>query len=143
MLAGDVLVGRVVPARWRERLAAPLRLLLAVPYLIFFLRPAPALAAVAVTVASAGYAASLMLQERLIALTPPHTRGQALGLNSSGVMTMQGVGAALAGTLAQHASPALAMSMMAAASVLVTLCLAPGLRPDPAREGLRSEPVTL
>ncbi|MEV0200194.1 MFS transporter [Nonomuraea sp. NPDC050691] len=143
MLAGDVLVGRFVPARWRERLAAPLRFLLAAPYLIFFLHPAPVLAAVAVTVASVGYAASLMLQERLVALTPSDVRGQALGLNSSAMMTMQGVGATLAGALAQYTSPALAMSVMAAASVLVTACLAPGLRPGPARQGLRSEPVTL
>ncbi|MGP3957988.1 MFS transporter [Nonomuraea sp. 3N208] len=130
MLAGDVLVGRFVPARWRERLAAPLRLLLAVPYLIFIVHPALPLAAVAITLASAGYAASLLLQERLVALTPADVRGQALGLHSSGMMTMQAVGAALAGAIAQYTSPALAMSVMAAASVLVTVCLAPGLRPD-------------
>ncbi len=35
MLAGDTLAGRFVPARWRERLSAPLRLLLAAPYLVF------------------------------------------------------------------------------------------------------------
>jgi predicted MFS family arabinose efflux permease len=130
MLIGDVLIGRFVPARWRERLAAPLRLLLAVPYLIFILRPGLPMAAVAITLSSIGYAASLLLQERLVALTPADVRGQALGLHSSGMMTMQGVGAALAGALAQYTSPSLAMSAMAAASVLVTVCLAPGLRPD-------------
>ncbi|MEU8378079.1 MFS transporter [Streptosporangium sp. NPDC048865] len=129
MLAGDVLVGRFLPPGWRERLAAPLRLLLAVPYLVFFLDPALPLAAAAVTLASIGYAAGLPLQERLVALTPADVRGQALGLHSSGMMTMQGVGAALAGALAQHTSPALAMSVTAALSVLVTVCLAPGLRP--------------
>jgi predicted MFS family arabinose efflux permease len=129
MLAGDVLVGRFVPERWRERLAAPLRLLLAVPYLVFVLDPALPVAAAAITLASAGFAASLLLQERLVALTPADVRGQALGLHSSGMMTMQGVGAAAAGVIAQYTSPAVAMFAMAAASVLVTLCLAPGLRP--------------
>ncbi|MFE0148492.1 MFS transporter [Nonomuraea sp. NPDC059007] len=129
MLTGDVLVGRFLAPRWRERLAVPLRLLLAAPYLIFLLEPAPPLAAVAVTLASAGFASSLLLQERLIALTPAEIRGQALGLHSSGTMTMQGVGAALAGAIAQYTSPAVAMSVMAAASVLATLCLVRGLRP--------------
>ena len=44
MLIGDTLTGRVVPGRWRERLGAPLRLLLAAPYLIFLLHPALPLA---------------------------------------------------------------------------------------------------
>ncbi|WP_327092752.1 hypothetical protein OIE66_19570 [Nonomuraea sp. NBC_01738] len=46
-------------------------------------------------------------------------------------MTMQGVGAALAGAVAQFGSPAMAMAVMALASVLVTLWLASGLRPAP------------
>ncbi|TDD52981.1 MFS transporter [Nonomuraea terrae] len=129
MLAGDLLIGRFTPQRWRERLAAPLRLLLAVPYLVFVLEPALPVAAAAIVLASVGYAASLLLQERLVALTPDELRGHALGLHSSGMMTMQGVGAALAGAVAQHTSPATAMAVMAAASAAVTLVLAPGLRP--------------
>jgi hypothetical protein len=46
------------------------------------------------------------------------------------MLTMQGVGAALAGAVAQRTSPTTAMAVMAAASVAVTLALAPGLRPD-------------
>jgi membrane protein implicated in regulation of membrane protease activity len=64
-----------------------------------------------------------------MALTPGDIQGQALGLHSSGMLTMQGIGAALAGTVAQHTSPATAMAVMAVASVAVTLVLAPGLRP--------------
>jgi hypothetical protein len=41
---------------------------------------------------------------------------------------MQGVSAALAGAVAQLTSPATAITVMAAASVAVTLTLAPGLR---------------
>ncbi|MEU5024505.1 MFS transporter [Streptomyces milbemycinicus] len=130
MLIGDTVTGRFVPPRWRERLGAPLRLLLAAPYLVFALHPALPLAVAAVTLASVGYAASLLLQERLMALTPEELSGHALGLHSSGMLTMQGVGAALAGAVAQHTSPATAMAVMAAASVAVTLALAPGLRPE-------------
>jgi hypothetical protein len=81
--------------------------------------------------ASVGYSASLLLQERLMALTPGELSGHALGLHSSGMLTMQGVGAAIAGVVAQRTSPGAAMAVTAAASVAVTLILAPGLRSGP------------
>lgn len=127
MLTGDVLVGRFVPPRLRRRLGAPLRLLLACPYLLLALYPPVPLAAAAVVLASVGFAAGLLLQERLMELTPDGLRGHALGLHTSGMLTAQGLAAALAGTLAQFTSPATAMGAMAAASVVVTLLLAPAL----------------
>ncbi|WP_405390832.1 MFS transporter [Streptomyces sp. NBC_01102] len=130
MLVGDTMAGRFVPRRWRGRLATPLLLLLAVPYLLFALRPALPLALVLVTLASAGFSASLLLQERLMALTPDPMAGQALGLHSSGMLAMQGVAAALAGSLAELTSGATAITVLAAASVAVTAALAPGLRRD-------------
>ena len=126
---GDTLAGRFVPRRWRERLGAPLRLLLAAPYLVFALHPALPVAVAAVVLASVGYSASLLLQQRLMALTPDELSGHALGLHSSGMLAMQGVGAAIAGAVAQQTSPGAAMAVMAAISVAVTLVLAPGLRP--------------
>ncbi|GAA2742759.1 MFS transporter [Kitasatospora cinereorecta] len=135
MLVGDTLTGRFLPGHWRARLGSPLRLLLAVPYLVFALRPTLWLALVAVTLASVGYSASLLLQDRLMALTPDDMSGHALGLHSSGLLTLQGVGAGLAGAVAGWTSPATAMAVLAAGSIAVTLALAPGLRtPLPARE---------
>ncbi|WP_326693891.1 MFS transporter [Streptomyces sp. NBC_01766] len=128
MLAGDVTVGRIVPPGWRARLATPLRLLLAAPYLVFALRPALWVAVAAVVLASVGYSASLVLMERLVELVPDDVQGQALGLHTAGMLTLQGVGAALAGALAQHTSAATAMTVMALASVVVSLALTPGLR---------------
>ncbi|MHB9852044.1 MFS transporter [Streptomyces krungchingensis] len=148
MFVGDMAVGRLVPPAVRPRLATPLRLLLAAPYLFFVLRPGVALSAVACAVASVGFAASLVLQERLMSLTPDDLAGQALGLHATGMAALQGVGAAIAGTLAQLTSPATAMTLMAAGSVTVTLTLAalgrheerqpavPGTRP-----GVASEPA--
>jgi predicted MFS family arabinose efflux permease len=127
MLAGDMLTGRFVPPRWRERLSAPLRLLLAAPYLAFALHPELPVAVAAIVLASVGYSASLLLQQRLMALTPDSLSGHALGLHSSGMLTMQGVGAALAGAVAGLTSPGAAMAVMAMISV--TVILAPGLRP--------------
>ncbi|WP_328385299.1 MFS transporter [Streptomyces sp. NBC_00400] len=146
MFVGDVTVGRLVPPAWRPRLAVPLRLLLAAPYLFFVLRPGVALSAVAAAVAAVGFAASLVLQERLMSLTPDHLAGQALGLHFVGMSTLQGVGAALAGTLAQLTSPATAMTMLAAGSVTVTLTLAALGRHEERRSavpGTRTRPGAL
>ncbi|MGW7491857.1 MFS transporter [Streptomyces sp. NPDC054786] len=148
MFVGDVTVGRLVPPAWRPRLAVPLRLLLATPYLVFVLRPGVALSAVATAVASVGFGAGLVLQERLMSRTPDDLAGQALGLHFVGMSTLQGVSAALAGTMAQLTSPATAMTVLAAGSVTVTLTLAalgrhearqpaapgtgPGVLPEPA-----------
>ncbi|MFI6137313.1 MFS transporter [Streptomyces griseus] len=137
MLAGDALVGRFVTARWRVRLGAPLRLLLAAPYLIFALRPGLPLALAVVVLASVGFAASLLLQERLMALTPQELSGQALGLGSSGMLATQGVGAAVAGGIAQLTSPSTGMAAVAGLSVAVTLALAPGLRTPVGADGGR------
>jgi predicted MFS family arabinose efflux permease len=128
MLVGDILTGRLLPQRHRERLGVPLLLLLAAPYLIFALHPALPLALVAVMLATIGYSANWVLQERLLSLTPGELSGQALGLYSSGMRTMQGLGAALAGALAEFTSPSTGMAVNAAIAVVVTLVLMPGLR---------------
>ena len=83
--------------------------------------------------ASIGYAASLPLQERLVTHTTPAARGQVLGVSSTAMMAMQGVGAVAAGALAQAlgataSSAATAAAIMAAAALVVTASLTPGLR---------------
>jgi predicted MFS family arabinose efflux permease len=128
MLAGDTIVGRFVPRRLRPRLVTPLRLLLAAPILLFvFPLPVP-VAALLLAVAAVGFSAGLLLQDLLIALIPDDTRGQALGLHTSGLLTMQAVGATIAGLVAQFIPIGTAMSVMAIASLLVTLVLTPALR---------------
>ena len=125
MLLGDLTVGRLLSAEWRRRCAYPLRLLLAEPYLLFALHPPTAVAAVAVFVASAGFAATLPLQERLLALTPEQVRGQVQGVESAGRMTWQGIGAAVAGGTAQVFSPTVTITALAAVSVCVTVVSRP------------------
>ena len=131
MLSGDALVGRFVPARLRGRLISPVQALLALPYVVFaFALPLP-LAAVLVAVASTGFGAGIMLQERLVGLVPAEARGQALGLHSSGMLTMQGVAATASGGLAELVAPGTAMSIMAVASLVVTVWLWRPLRQRP------------
>ena len=139
MLTGDIMVGRFLPAQARTWLVEPLRFLLAVPYVLFFLHPACA-GRRARLPRLGGYAASLPLQERLISHTSAEVRGQVLGLNSTGVTAMQGVGAVLAGLLTQrlHGGPAAAataIGVMGCASLAITVALIPGLRRTRPRRG--------
>ncbi|MFG3489967.1 MFS transporter [Streptomyces sp. NPDC047972] len=129
MLAGDTVVGRFLPARLRERIRFPLQALLAAPFLLFLLDPAFPLALLAVTVSATGYAASLLHQERLTSLVQEELGGHALGLHASGMLALQGVSAALAGTLAQFTSPRTGMVLLALASLAVTCALARAERP--------------
>jgi predicted MFS family arabinose efflux permease len=128
MLAGDVLVARVLRPRMQARAAGLLRLLLAAPYLAFAAHLPVAAAVGAVTIASVGYGASLLLQQRLLAIVPDESAGQALGLHSAGMLTGQALAATLAGGLAQVLSPATVITLLAAASLTVTLAAAPRLR---------------
>ncbi|MPY35538.1 MFS transporter [Streptomyces adustus] len=131
MLAGDATVGRLLPPAVRPRLITPLLLLLATPYALFVLRPALPVAAALVAVASVGFGASLLQQERLMTLVPDELSGHALGLHSAGMLTLQGLSATLAGTVAQLTSPATAMTVLATASIAVTVTLALASRRAP------------
>ena len=133
MLIGDIVVGRFVSESVREHLIEPLRVLLAVPYLGFLLVPSLPVAMGLGFLASAGFAASLPLQERLVQHTTAEVRGQVFGLNSTGLMVGQAVGAFLGGLVAQSLGPehedvARAMAVMAALSLVTTVALTPGLR---------------
>ncbi|MGW2397331.1 MFS transporter [Kitasatospora sp. NPDC001664] len=135
MLLGDLTVGRLLDARQRRRWAFGLRLLLALPFLLFALRPPTPVLAVAVLVAGVGFAATLPLQERLLEATPEAVRGQVQGVESAGRMTCQGLGAAIAGGVAQVVGPAVAIGVVAAVSVLLTVALRPGEGNGPAVGG--------
>lgn len=146
MLAGDVVVGRFLPHHVRDRLVNPLRFLLAVPFLAFWFQPSLGVAMALGLVAAVGYADSLPLQERMVAHTPEDSLGQMLGLRGAGLRAGQAIGALLAGTTADllgvgPQAAGTAMAIMAAASILVSLALVPGLRRSRAApESLVREP---
>jgi MFS family permease len=118
--------------------------------LFFFHPPLPAACALGF-LASAGYAANLPLQERLITHTSADIRGQVLGLYSTGMMAMQGIAAVLAGLLAQYlqarglgggpSSAATAIGILGCASLTVTIALIPGLRRSRPRPAAATAPA--
>lgn len=128
MLFGDLAAGRFLTPGARWRFVTPLRFLLALPYLLFVLPLSTPVAAGAAAVASVGFASTLLLQERLIALVGEDVRGQALGLHVTGMKAMQAIGATLAGLVALYLPAGAAMAVMAVASLAVTAALNPGLR---------------
>ncbi|MEY2229209.1 MFS transporter [Streptomyces sp. BF23-19] len=125
MLLGDLIVGRLLDAERRRRFAFGLRLLLAAPFLLFAVHPPVLVAAVAVGLAGVGFAATLPLQEQLLEQTPDAVRGQVQGVESAGRMTWQGIGAAIAGGLAQYLTPGTAITVAAGLSLAVTLLCRP------------------
>jgi predicted MFS family arabinose efflux permease len=137
MMAGDLLVGRLLTPAGRRRSNTALRVLLAAPFLLFALEPSVPVAAVLVAVATVGYGASLAQQEWLVALTPGELRGQVLGVESAVRMTGQGVFAALAGALADVIAVGTAMAVFALVSLVVALALVPGLRRAADRAAVR------
>ncbi|WP_085368768.1 MFS transporter [Leifsonia sp. NCR5] len=127
MLAGDVLMGRVLTERSRRVGTEWLRLLLPVPFLVFVLQPPIPVAAVMVAIGSIGYAASLGQQELLVAVTPHELTGQILGAESSARVAFQGVAAAVAGGLAEIVQTGLAIGLLSLTSIAVSVMLIPGL----------------
>ncbi|WP_199742439.1 MFS transporter [Streptomyces triticirhizae] len=139
MAVGDVTAGRLLSPAARARAVTPLRLLLAAPFALFLLQPPVPLAVLVVAVASVGFGAGLLLQERLLALTPRQRHGQALGLHSAGMLTCQALGAALAGAVASALSPATAMALLALASTAVTVAVTRAVTGTRAVPGDRAE----
>jgi len=137
MLLGDLAAGRFLPQRLRWRFVTPLRLLLAVPFLLFAFPLSLPVAVGAAAIASTGFASTLLLQERLITLTGDDVRGQALGLHANGMKAMQAVGATLAGLTAQLLPVGTTMTALAVVSLAVTAVLSPGLRLSDPRIAVR------
>ncbi len=127
MLRGDVFVGRVLGPERRRRWNTPLRVLLAAAFVPFVLPLPLAVAAVLAAVGSAGYGASLVQQEQLVALAPEDMRGQALGVEGSARMTAQGLCAVLAGAFADLVGAGTAITALALASLASTAALASAL----------------
>ncbi|WP_157250956.1 MFS transporter [Nonomuraea typhae] len=128
MAVGEFCVGRFAAPAVRERLSLPLAVLLGVPWLFFVLRPGIFWAAVLAAVASAGLAYQLGLQRRFLDAVPERVRGQAFGLQSSGLMTGQAAGAAIIGGVGEVSGSAPAMVAGGVAGVVVALALFRQLR---------------
>ncbi|MEU3604874.1 MFS transporter [Streptomyces sp. NPDC035033] len=120
-IAGELLAGALLKPATRSRLVAPLLLAGFLPFLLYALRPGPALAAVALVLAGAAGAYTLGLDAWFVAAVPEERRGRAMTLLSGGMMTVQGLGMAGAGLVAEFVPVHL---VVAGAGALATAAVA-------------------
>jgi predicted MFS family arabinose efflux permease len=135
MFAGDLVVGRFIAPRTRERLVGPLVALLGLPLVALGAAvPLPAVLGLLV-LSGAGFAYTLGLQRAFLDALPEAMRGQGFGLLSSGLMTAQGLGPAVFGAVALVTGVPAAVALAgAAAATCVAIVLG--------RSTQLSEPVT-
>lgn len=101
MFVGNFVVTRLLTPRARERAVAPLVALLGLPLLGFAFDISPVAAGVLMAVLGCGFAFGLGLQGPFRDALPDDSRGQAFGLMSTGLMTLQGVGPLVFGGLTE------------------------------------------
>lgn len=132
MLVGSVIVGRLVRPHTRERLVAPLLVVLGGP-LLGLAAPVPLAAAGALlALVGCGFSYSLGVQRRFLDALPEGHRGQAFALQTTGLMTVQGLGSAAIGAVGQSVSIIAAIVTASVATVLVgVMWLVHSRRTDP------------
>lgn len=123
MLAGDLAVGRFVRPAVRERLVATLVVVLGLPLAGFALDPPWVVCAGLLVVSGTGFAYALGLQRPFLDAVPEAHRGQAFGLLSAGLMSAQGVGPLVFGTVAEFTDAGVAIALAG----LATVCVAGGM----------------
>jgi MFS family permease len=124
MLVGQFAIGRLVPPPLRTTLVGPLILLLGVPPALFAFNPPLVVCAALMVASGAGFSYSLGLQRAFLDAVPEANRGQAFGLLSTGLMTLQGVGPVVFGAVAQVSHARWAVALAGVATVATAL-LAP------------------
>jgi predicted MFS family arabinose efflux permease len=124
IIAGDVAGVRFFSARTQRRLVAPAAAASFLPYLAFAARPAIPVAIALLALSGFCCLYALGLDARVRDAAPDHLFARAMTINTAGLMTLQGLGFALGGAIAQLTSPAAAIAIAGAgglASVVVLL----------------------
>jgi predicted MFS family arabinose efflux permease len=123
MLLGDVIVGRFCRPAARQRLAFPLAALMGVPLIALAFRPPLPLTGTVLFACGLGFAYTLGVQQPFLDSLPDRLRGQAFGLNSTGMMAGQGLIPPVAGGLAAASGLGPAMAVAGAVTILAALLL--------------------
>jgi len=117
MLMGDLLIGRFLQPAARTRMVAPLIAVLGLPLVLLAADPPMPVALGLMAVAGGGFAYSLGVQRDFLDAVPHEHRGQAFGLLTIGLMTLQGLGPVVFGALGHVTSIHTALTAAGAAAV--------------------------
>ncbi|MFC8515613.1 MFS transporter [Streptomyces sp. NPDC057257] len=121
-VAGELAVARLSPAR-RRRLVTPLLLVSQLPLAAFCLTPTVPVAAVLLALCGLGMACNQGLDPLILAATEPAYRGRLFTVQTSGLMTVQGIGIALSGTLGVWLRPGLVIAATGVIGTFTVLTL--------------------
>ena len=118
MLVANLVVGRLVRPWIRERLVAPILVAFGAPLALLALPVPLVVAALVFLLGGAVFCYSLGVQRRFLDALDERHRGQTFALLSTGLMTMQGLGPAVIGAVAETTSIGLAMVIAGTGTVL-------------------------
>ena len=118
-IAGELYAGSRLAPGTRTRIALPLVCLTLLPYLGYALRPGLVWSLLLLSLSGAGFAYTLGLDQWFVRAVPEELRGRAMTLLTAGLMTIQGVGMALAGVVAEFVGVA---ATVAGAGAVGTVC---------------------
>jgi MFS family permease len=138
VICGDLVGVWLLTASQQRRLIVPIAALGFAPYLVFLARPPIPLALPLLVVSGLGAAYFLGLDGIIRDTAPRPLFVRTMAINTAGLMTIQGVGFAAAGGLAQVLSPAVVIAVAGACGLLTILVLRPVARP--ATGGARTAP---
>ncbi|MGW4286796.1 MFS transporter [Streptomyces sp. NPDC004673] len=134
-VAGELFAGARLGAATRERIVLPLLCLAVVPYLGYALRPGLWPSLLLLVLAGACSAYTLGLDQWFVRAVPEELRGRAMTLLSAGLMTIQGVGMALAGAVAEVIGVRGAVVAAGVAGTVCCVALALACRVTESRDG--------
>ncbi|MFD3868875.1 MFS transporter [Streptomyces sp. NPDC058623] len=140
-VAGEVWAGSALTARTRSRIVAPLAALAPLPLLLYAVRPAAPVLLGALLLTGLAHAYTLGLDRMFVDAVPDGVRGRAMTLLSTGMMTCQGVGMALAGLAAEFLPVHAVVTGAALLGTAVVLLLLGALRAAGRPRG-ETEPAT-
>ncbi|MEU9251078.1 MFS transporter [Streptomyces sp. NPDC048270] len=139
-IAGELWAGSALTARSRARITVPFAAAGLLPLLLYAPRPGVPLAFTALLLAGLAQAYTLGLDRWYLEAVPEELRGRAMTLLSTGLMTLQGVGMALAGLAAEFLPVHHVVTGSGILGTAVVLLLLAELRATaPEREQPRSE----
>ncbi|MEU8673309.1 MFS transporter [Streptomyces sp. NPDC048560] len=118
-IGAELYAGSVLSPRVRSRIVLPVAALGLVPLVLYAVRPGMVLTVVSLVLTGMGAAYVIGLDQWFVDAVPQELRGRAMTLLTAGLMTVQGVGMALAGLAAEFFP---VHQVVAASGVIGTAC---------------------
>jgi MFS family permease len=123
-LVGSLFVSRCLRAEQRSRLVGPLAILAGVPLVLCAIHPGLLLTFVLWTATGACVAYTVQIIAEYVAAVPNRARGQAIGVLSSGMLAIQGVGLLAAGALSQVVDTRTTIALSGGVAIVLAVPLA-------------------